>query len=63
VVQFSSDSKTSGEAKTLALLEEALAILDSIDAPGDIGAHVDFAITRLRDELGMEDPGSSGTDY
>lgn len=39
------------ERKALALLQQALAILDAIDAPGDIGAHVDFAIQRLHDEM------------
>jgi hypothetical protein len=52
--QNSSESNSSDEFRALALLEEALAILDAVDAPGDIGAHVDFAISRLRGELGME---------
>jgi hypothetical protein len=52
--QDRSESNSSDEFRALALLEQALAILDAIDAPGDIGAHVDLAISRLRDELGME---------
>lgn len=34
-------------------LERALRLLDDGDAPGDIGAHVDLAIHRLRGELGV----------
>jgi hypothetical protein len=32
-------------------LQEALQILDDSTAPSDIGAHVDLAINRLRDEV------------
>lgn len=32
-------------------LEEALQILDVIEAPGNIGAHVDLAICQLKDVL------------
>lgn len=39
------------ELMALTLLEEALAILDGVDAPGEIGAHIDLAICRLRDRL------------
>ena len=49
--QKTSRPEISDERKALALLQQALAILDAIDAPGDIGAHVDFAIERLRDEI------------
>ena len=43
-------------AQALAHLEEALSILDELDIPADVGAHVDLAICRLRDRLeGSED--------
>lgn len=32
-------------------LEKALQILDDIEVPGNIGAHVDLAICQLRDVL------------
>ena len=32
-------------------LEKALQILDAVDAPANIGAHVDLAICQLRDAL------------
>lgn len=35
----------------LAHLEKALQILDTIEVPGNIGAHVDLAICQLRDVL------------
>lgn len=38
----------------LALLCDALDLLDRGDAPGDIGAHVDLACERLRDVLSLE---------
>ena len=38
--------------KALALLSEALEILDAADAPADIGAHVDLALCRVRETLG-----------
>ena len=40
----------------LALLQEALSILDQADVPADIGAHVDLAISRLRKRLGLPEP-------
>lgn len=37
--------------KALAHLEKALEILDDIEVPANIGAHVDLAICQLRDAL------------
>ena len=33
------------------LLQRALDVLDAIDAPGNIGAHVDLAICQLREAV------------
>lgn len=58
--QSISESKPADGAAALALLKQALAILDAIEAPGDIGAHVDLAICRLHDQLQRNhEPGSS----
>jgi hypothetical protein len=35
-------------------MEEALQILDHLAAPGDIGAHLDLAMHRLRQEIGLK---------
>ena len=35
----------------LALLEQALNLIDRFDGPGEVGAHVDLAIHRLRDAI------------
>jgi hypothetical protein len=40
----------------LAHLEEALSILDDIDAPGEIGAQLDLVICRLRKVLEKDRP-------
>ena len=37
-------------------LEDALAKLDRIEAPADIGAHVDRAVCRLREINGSQGP-------
>lgn len=39
-------------AEALKAIEHALAILDKMNAPGDIGAHLDLAVNRLADVLG-----------
>lgn len=39
----------------LAYIEAALQILDDSTAPGDIGAHLDLAMHRLREEIGRLD--------
>lgn len=36
----------------LSLLKKALGLLDEVDAPADIGAHLDLAIHRLEASLG-----------
>lgn len=35
-------------------MEEALEILDNLGAPDDIGAHLDLALHRLREEIGHQ---------
>jgi len=38
----------------LAEMVDAIGILDRLDAPGDIGSHLDLAIARLERELGRQ---------
>jgi hypothetical protein len=38
----------------LARMKEALGILDEASAPGEIGGHLDLAISRLEEALGLE---------
>jgi hypothetical protein len=38
-------------SEALASLESALAILDQLEIPAEIGAYVDLAISRLRERL------------
>ena len=38
-------------ARALALMKEALRLLDDARAPAHIGAHLDLAIVRLEDEI------------
>jgi len=38
-------------SKALELMEEALGLLDRFDAAMEVGAHLDLAISRLRDVL------------
>lgn len=45
------ESELSG---ALAQMVEALATLDRLKAPGDIGSHLDLAIARLEAQLGLE---------
>ena len=45
------EPRRSDALSALALLEKALQILDGIDAPANIGAHVELAICQLRDAL------------
>ena len=53
----------SSALEALQLMERALAVLDANEAPGDIGAHLDLAIERLRAHLSiprtLEDFGES----
>ena len=41
-------------SKALFQLNEALEILDSVAAPGDVCSHLDLAIARLERQLGVE---------
>ena len=43
-----------GREQALANMECALQILDQFDAPADIGAHLDLAISRLIGSLGQD---------
>lgn len=45
--------------KALICMESALQLLDEADAPADIGAHLDLAISRLKQVL----PQSSASDH
>lgn len=37
----------------LTLMMSALGTLDEFDLPGEIGAHLDLAVARLREHLGL----------
>lgn len=52
-----------GEAfeKALSYMEVALELLDGASAPGDIGAHLDLAVCRLREVLSGREREVSGT--
>lgn len=41
-------------AKALEQMNRALAILDELGAPGEIGCHLDLAIARLEEQLNLE---------
>ncbi|HET6536470.1 MAG TPA: hypothetical protein VFG41_09840 [Sphingomicrobium sp.] len=43
-------------AEALLQLKSALQLLDSTDAPANIGAHIDLAIYQLADEIHADDP-------
>lgn len=48
-------------AAALNLMERALELLDRCDGAMDVGAHLDLAICRLREEIhGAEPPSSCG---
>lgn len=47
--------------KALALLEEALQVLDDADAPANVGAYLDMAICQLRDALEVRPTGGEAT--
>lgn len=49
-VNASMTLKQNGPA-ALARMEQALALLDACDAPGEVGANLDLAICRLREVL------------
>ena len=42
------------DLEALDLMSAALKILDECNSPGDIGAHLDFAVARLREHMGLE---------
>jgi hypothetical protein len=54
LAEFSPDEPPSSAtlAGALERMEEALQILDNLAAPADIGAHLDLALHRLRQEIG-----------
>jgi hypothetical protein len=41
-------------SRALTQMTEALHILDELVAPGELGSHLDLAIAKLGDELGLE---------
>lgn len=54
LAEFNPDEPQSSASLSEALerMEEALQILDNLGAPADIGAHLDLALHRLRQEIG-----------
>src|SRR5438552_15924878 len=42
------------------LMNEALDILDELGATGDVGSHLDLALCRLENHLGVGAPGMGG---
>jgi hypothetical protein len=46
------------EMAALALMEQALALLDRCDCGLESAPHLDLAICRLRDCLGLDEPGT-----
>lgn len=46
-------------AEALDLMAEALELLDDIGAPGEIGANLDLAMTRLETVLGRDQKSSA----
>jgi hypothetical protein len=49
------DTSDNSQVRAMHFLKLALQLLDESDAPADIGAHVDAAITRLSEALGNSD--------
>ena len=45
------------------MLRQALELLDQAGAPADIGAHLDFTITRVEELIGLSSPGEGVEDY
>jgi hypothetical protein len=58
IADFNADEPQSGPSlhDALVRMHEALEILDGLAAPGDIGAHLDLAIHRLRQEIERNAP-------
>jgi hypothetical protein len=55
--KFAPGSPSDDGIEALAHLEQALLLLDRMDAPGEIGALVDHAIQKLRSTLIPNDSG------
>jgi hypothetical protein len=49
------DTSDNSQVRAMHFLKLALQLLDESDAPADVGAHVDVAITRLSEVLGESD--------
>ena len=49
LAQLSSSIREEQLQKALEYMQAALEVLDDADAPADIGAHLEHAITRMRD--------------
>ena len=47
-------------AQALQQMSAALEILDDLDAPGEVGSHLDLAICRLEQHLGLDSPATTG---
>ena len=47
-------------AEARRLMREALDLLDALDAPLDASAHLDLAIHRVENYLGLDAPGEGG---
>lgn len=62
MAELLSNAKRPDEITALALMEEALQILDDVDAPGEIGAYVDLAICRMRELVVGKLDASGGAD-
>ena len=45
------------------LLRQALDLLDQAGAPADVGAHLDFTITRVEELIGLPSAGEGIEDY
>ena len=49
------DIAQSPELEALAKMTQALRILDEAAVPGEIGGHLDLAIARLEERLGLDE--------
>jgi len=47
-------------SRALRQMNCALALLDELDAPGEVGTHLDLAICRLEKHLGINAPSENG---
>lgn len=53
MLKTGSESERGRVLEALTAMKLALRLLDEVDAPPDIGAHLDLAICRLENEFGM----------